>query len=91
MPTLSINTTCTGKELIRTYGGHSPPSQSVSESYDATGRIFGPDGNEATPLWLCGHFTAKAFAAMTEELTRAAASAGGEETTLRCPPVNPRT
>ena len=56
------------KELVGTYGGHSRPSRTMSEAYDATGKIVDEHGNEAPHLWLCGHFTAKSFTSMVRRL-----------------------
>jgi 1-aminocyclopropane-1-carboxylate deaminase/D-cysteine desulfhydrase-like pyridoxal-dependent ACC family enzyme len=62
-------------ELIGAYGGHSPLSKQASELYDATGRVFSVDATTGAekiekPLWLCGHFAAKAFAAMLRDQRR---------------------
>ena len=56
-------------QLCGLYGGHSPLSRAASRRYDATGSTYSTDprSGERTaerPLWLCGHFVAKPFAAM---------------------------
>ena len=62
----------TDAELVGTYGGHSERSRAAAAAYDATGRLYdyGGDGAavvDAPPLWLCGHFVAKAFAPLLDD------------------------
>lgn len=59
------------KSMIGTYGGHSKLSKTFSEMYDRTGKIFDSSGNRAEHIWLCGHFTSKAFAVMIQDIERA--------------------
>jgi hypothetical protein len=63
---------------VGVYGGHTETSRTAAELYSNTGRMEnGPD------LWLCGHFSAKAFGLMLEDLEAREASPGapsGEET-----------
>ena len=57
---------------VGTYGGHSDRSRAAARAYDATGSLADACGAPAgPPLWLCGHFVAKAFAALLEDLREA--------------------
>lgn len=58
----------TDPDIVGIYGGHSPASLAASRAYDATGAVTVQGGAAAPPLWLCGHFAAKALAAMLEDL-----------------------
>ena len=57
------------KDIVGKYGGHSDRSRILSQKYDETGSIKDPisPAKEASHLWLCGHFCAKAFAMMVQE------------------------
>eukprot|EP00944_MAST-04C_sp_MAST-4C-sp1_P007978 g7978.t1 len=58
-------------ELIGLYGGHSKISKDTASQYDRFGdSIRDHKGVAQKPLWLCGHFAAKAFAQMTIELQK---------------------
>ena len=58
-------------ELIGLYGGHSKISKDTASQYDKFGdSIRDHKGIAQKPLWLCGHFAAKAFAQMTIELQK---------------------
>ena len=58
----------TDAELVGAYGGHSHVSRAAAQAYDTSGRVTDADGAAAPPLWLCGHFVAKPFALMLDEL-----------------------
>ena len=58
----------TDADLVGVYGAHSEISRAASREYDATGAMSDRGGTPAQPLWLCGHFVAKAFAAMLADL-----------------------
>ena len=58
----------TDADLVGVYGAHSEISRAASREYDATGAVSDRGGTPAKPLWLCGHFVAKAFAAMLADL-----------------------
>jgi 1-aminocyclopropane-1-carboxylate deaminase/D-cysteine desulfhydrase-like pyridoxal-dependent ACC family enzyme len=59
-------------DIVGTYGGHSDVSLVASNEYDETGVVVDVEtGEEQLPLWLCGHFTSKAFAAMRRDFVRA--------------------
>ena len=58
----------TDADLVGVYGAHSEISRAASREYDATGAVSDRGGTPAQPLWLCGHFVAKAFAAMLADL-----------------------
>ena len=60
-----------GKRMIGTYGGHSDLSRSFSEMYDRSGKIFDSKNQRAEHIWLCGHFTAKAFGVMIQDIQNA--------------------
>jgi hypothetical protein len=64
----------TDPDIVGIYGGHSPASLAASRAYDATGAVTveGKGSAAAPPLWLCGHFAAKALAALLQD-----ANAGG--------------
>ena len=57
------------KDIVGKYGGHSDRSRNISQKYDETGVIRDPasPAKEASHLWLCGHFCAKAFEMMVQE------------------------
>ena len=57
------------KDIVGKYGGHSDRSRALSQRYDETGVIRDPGSpaKEASHLWLCGHFCAKAFEMMIQE------------------------
>ncbi len=58
---------------VGVYGGHTKTSSSAAALYSNTGKIEdGPD------LWLCGHFSAKAFGLMLESLEAREDSTGVE-------------
>lgn len=77
-------------QLCGKYGGHSTLSRSASQRYDAGGRTYSVEKRsgqrvEETPLWLCGHFVAKPFAALLADLEGAESSAeGAGSPPLRC-------
>jgi hypothetical protein len=66
----------TDPDIVGIYGGHSPASLAASHAYDATGLVTARGGVAAPPLWLCGHFAAKALAAMLVDLN--ADGSGGQ-------------
>ena len=57
------NASLTGK-----YGAHSRPSRAAARLFDDTCSMSSALGEEVPGLWLCGHFTAKAMAAMCHDL-----------------------
>ena len=64
------------KALCGKYGGHSDLSRAASQRYDAIGRTCSVDARTGErvpmqPLWLCGHFVAKPFAALLADLEAA--------------------
>ena len=61
----------TEKHMIGTYGGHSELSRKFSEMYDRSGKMFDSKNQRATHIWLCGHFTAKAFGVMMQDIQNA--------------------
>ena len=54
-------------DIVGKYGGHSVLSREAASRYDSHGKVFDASGNETRPLWLCGHFTSKAFAVMMKK------------------------
>ena len=56
-------------ELIGLYGGHSKISKDTA-SVRQVWHSMRSKGMAQKPLWLCGHFAAKAFAQMTLELRK---------------------
>lgn len=54
--------------LIGKYGAHSRPSLAAARLFDDTCSMSSPSGEEVPGLVLCGHFTAKAMAAMCHDL-----------------------
>eukprot|EP00943_MAST-04B_sp_MAST-4B-sp1_P007537 g7537.t1 len=58
-------------DIVGTYGGHSEISKNVAVQYDSMNdSIEDKSGKVQKPLWLCGHFTAKAFTHMIAELKK---------------------
>eukprot|EP00947_MAST-08B_sp_MAST-8B-sp1_P001538 g1538.t1 len=62
-------------KIVGTYGGHSELSRETADAFEATGTVTGTGtsnsdaaGATAPPLWLCGHFCAKAFHVMLADL-----------------------
>lgn len=64
------------EEVVGKYGGHSEISKEVAALYDSHGKIFDANGNPASPLWLCGHFTSKPFAVMMKEAEKGGSKKG---------------
>jgi hypothetical protein len=63
----------TNPSHVGVYGGHTKKSSAAAELYASTGKIEGgPD------LWLCGHFSGKAFGLMLEDLESRDAASGTE-------------
>jgi len=61
----------TDAALVGEYGAHSAASRAAAKAFDASGRVtVATTGAEAPPLWLCGHFVAKAYAAMLCDLEK---------------------
>ena len=59
----------TDPSIVGSYGAHSEASREAARAYDATGEVVdGSTGAAAPPLWLCGHFVAKAYAVMAADL-----------------------
>jgi hypothetical protein len=59
------------EDVVGIYGGHSTISKNVAVQYDSIDdSIKDINGKSQKPLWLCGHFTAKAFTHMIEELKK---------------------
>jgi hypothetical protein len=54
--------------LTGKYGAHSKPSRAAARLWDETSSISTRSGAAAPGLWLCGHFTAKAMAALAHDL-----------------------
>mmetsp|Transcript_7317 Transcript_7317/g.11132 ORF Transcript_7317/g.11132 Transcript_7317/m.11132 type:complete len:536 (+) Transcript_7317:151-1758(+) len=59
--------------VVGPYGGHSPATRRAAHCYDKTGSIREYAGNqqqqkEETPLWVCGHFVAKALQPLLADL-----------------------
>ena len=69
----------TDAALVGTYGGHSDASRAAARAYDATGVVVDADSCTAPPLWLCGHFAAKALAPLLEDARRDAEHHGGRD------------
>lgn len=55
-------------KLTGKYGAHSEPSRAAARLWDETSSISSLSGAAAPGLWLCGHFTAKAMAALAHDL-----------------------
>ena len=74
-------------DLVGSYGGHSDRSRAAAQAYDSSAVVVdGNTGDDLTltaPLWVCGHFVAKALAPLLEDAAReeedddAAAAAAG--------------
>lgn len=65
------------KMLCGKYGGHSERSREAAKQYDATGATFSTSAGKHVPeksIWLCGHFVAKPFAMMMDDLEDASRS-----------------
>ena len=69
--------------IVGTYGGHSEPSRAAAAAYEdpESSSTLDRHGEPAPPLWLCGHFVAKAAAALladmeAHEKSRAAVPSG---------------
>ena len=61
----------TDAALVGEYGAHSAASRAAAQAFDASGRVtVATTGADAPPLWLCGHFVAKAYAAMLVDLEK---------------------
>ena len=60
----------TDPHLVGKYGAHSARSRAAARDFDARGAVTlrGSGAAPAPPLWLCGHFVAKAYAAMLTDL-----------------------
>ncbi len=55
-------------DLVGTYGAHSQPSLQCARLFDSSAELTLLSGDAAPGLWLCGHFTAKALAALCHDL-----------------------
>lgn len=55
--------------LIGTYGIHSDVSRSAAKLFEEKGSVL-KGGERMSDLWLCGHFTAKPFAALLRMIER---------------------
>lgn len=57
------------KDVVGKYGGHSPETRGVAQHYDEKGSVAHYVTNEEEkPLWVCGHFVAKAFQPLLADL-----------------------
>lgn len=68
----------TNPKHVGVYGGHTKTSSAAAALFNNTGKI-----ENGPKLWLCGHFSAKAFGLMLEDLEAREASTGtpnGERT-----------
>lgn len=57
-------------KLAGKYGAHSEPSRAAARLFEESSVLSTPDGATPPGLWLCGHFTAKALAAMCDDLVQ---------------------
>jgi len=62
------------RDVVGTYGAHSNVSQESAHLYEEHGSVTDAAGHACTPLWLCGHFTAKAFAVLLRRLREEASA-----------------
>ena len=59
-------------DVVGKYGGHSEKSRKAAKHYDETGIVTNfKTGNKEKPLWICGHFVAKAFEPMLQDMEAA--------------------
>jgi len=59
----------TDPAVVGKYGAHSDKSRVAAKLFDTTGRVEDRMGEPSPPLWLCGHFVAKAYAVMAADLS----------------------
>jgi len=57
-------------DLVGKYGGHSEMSKARAEHFDASAVLTDAAGAPVPKPWMCGHFCAKALAALMEEAER---------------------
>jgi len=56
-------------DVVGAYGGHSELSRQAAKDYDEKGIVTNyKTGNKEKELWVCGHFVAKAFQPLVEDL-----------------------
>jgi len=65
----------TRPDLVGLYGAHSAVSKAAAAEFDAGARVVDGAGEAAPTPWMCGHFCAKALAALLEELDATGAPA----------------
>jgi len=57
------------KDVVGAYGGHSQLSRQAAKHYDEKGTVTHyKTGNKEKELWVCGHFVAKAFQPLVQDL-----------------------
>lgn len=75
---LKTNVSIVGdQDNVGIYGAHSDKTRAAANLYDTAGRVEDLEGREAPPLWLCGHFAAKAFAPLLNDLEHAVKPGSG--------------
>jgi hypothetical protein len=65
------------EEVVGIYGGHSGKTRAAAKLYDEKGVVMDSVGQEAEKLWLCGHFAAKAFQPLLNDLADEANDSNG--------------
>lgn len=56
------------KDVVGVYGAHSEKTRAAAKLYDDRGCVADSAGQEKEKLWLCGHFAAKAFQPLVNDL-----------------------
>jgi len=55
------------KDVVGLYGTHSAISLKASEAYDRSAQLVDAEGKAAPPIWVCGHFVAKALCVLLRD------------------------
>lgn len=55
-------------DVVGVYGAHSKKTRAAAKLYDERGCVKDSEGQEKERLWLCGHFAAKAFQPLVNDL-----------------------
>eukprot|EP00510_Aplanochytrium_minuta_P005638 CAMPEP_0184006254 /NCGR_PEP_ID=MMETSP0954-20121128/567_1 /TAXON_ID=627963 /ORGANISM="Aplanochytrium sp, Strain PBS07" /LENGTH=425 /DNA_ID=CAMNT_0026284735 /DNA_START=101 /DNA_END=1378 /DNA_ORIENTATION=- len=57
-------------DLVAQYGAHSERSRAAANLFDKNGKLMDMDGKEKESMWLCGHFSAKSYAIMIDDMLK---------------------
>ena len=55
-------------EVVLSYGRHFDKTRDAAWAFDGEGRVTDATGWDAMGLWMCGHFVAKAYQPLLEDL-----------------------